>query len=304
MKKDERKKNRQRSTGKISIRMLAVILPVLLAGMAVFTAISAISSKNIINTQTKQQMDSQLNNKSNQIKKEIDAAAAVANHLSKIVGINYQSEKLKNYEELLKKMIYEEEFIWGGGIWFAPNAFNKEERFVAPFAYKEGENARITYDYSNKKYDYFNQTFYQMVAKGNSELFFTPPYYDKTMDQIMVTCSVPINDLENRFIGCVSVVFTLETIQQLIKEMEFMETGTAFLVTGDGKYLYCGEKEKIMKEKVQEDANLTLAAAGEEMLAQENGITEVQIRNRSISCIIRLWISWDGKWGLPYRRLS
>ncbi len=283
-KKEQKKREKEKKKGKrgqkISVRMLEIILPVLLAGMVVLAFISSLNSKNIMDTQTQQQMDTHLANKTSEISREMEAAVAVAQHMANIVGITYQNEKLDVYEEFLARMIFEEEFIYGGGIWFAPNVYDEEKRFVAPFVYKEDGEAKLTYDYSNKKYDYINQTFYQMVAKGNADVYFTTPYYDRTMDQIMITCSVPMYDQSEKFTGCVSVVITLDTVQKMVRELEVMETGRAFLVTGDGKYLYYHEEEKIMKEKVQEDENPTMAAAGSEMMEQEEGITAVRLDGR------------------------
>lgn len=265
------------SKRKISVKMLAAILPVLLAGMALLTLISSINSKDIIDSQMKQQMDSQLSNKTNEISGEIEAAVAVAKHMANIIGLTYQNEKLDAYEEFLGRMIFEEEFIYGGGIWFAPNIYDVSLRYVAPFVYKEDDKAKLTYAYSNKQYDYVNQTFYQTVAKGNAEVFFTTPYYDKTMGQAMITCSVPMYDKGEKFVGCVSVVIMLETVQRMVGELEVMETGRGFLVTEEGKYLYCKDEEKIMEQKVQEDEEPSMAEAGTEMLSQENGVTTVNI---------------------------
>ena len=265
------------SKRKISVKMLAAILPVLLAGMALLTLISSINSKDIIDSQMKQRMDSQLSNKTNEISGEIEAAVAVAKHMANIIGLTYQNEKLDAYEEFLGRMIFEEEFIYGGGIWFAPNIYDASLRYVAPFVYKEDDKAKLTYAYSNKQYDYVNQTFYQTVAKGNAEVFFTTPYYDKTMGQAMITCSVPMYDKGEKFVGCVSVVIMLETVQRMVGELEVMETGRGFLVTEEGKYLYCKDEEKIMEQKVQEDEEPSMAEAGAEMLSQENGVTTVNI---------------------------
>lgn len=270
----------RRSRRKISVKMLATILPVLLVGMVILTLISSWNSKDIIENQMRQQMDSQLNNKTNEISREIEAATAVASHMANVIGLTYKNEKLDVYEEFLKRMIFEEEFIYGGGIWFAPNIYDADRRYVAPFVYKENGEAKLTYDYSNKKYDYVNQTFYQTVAKGDTDIFFTTPYYDRTMDQVMITCSVPMYDETEKFVGCVSIVITLESIQKMIRELEVMKTGRGFLVTEDGKYLYYSDEEKIMKEKIQEDENLTMAAAGSEMLEREEGITTVNLDGR------------------------
>lgn len=266
-----------RSRRKISVKMLAAIIPVLLAGMVVLTLISSLNSKDIIDSQMKQQMDSQLNNKTNEISWEIEAAVAVAKHMANIIGLTYKNEKLDAYEEFLGRMIFEEEFIYGGGIWFAPNVYDPKLRYVAPFVYKEDDKAKLTYAYSNKQYDYVNQTFYQTVAKGNAEVFFTTPYFDKTMGQAMITCSVPMYDKGEKFVGCISVVIMLKTVQQMVGELEVMETGRGFLVTGEGKYLYCRDEEKIMEQKIQEDEEPSMAEAGNQMLSQEDGVTAVTI---------------------------
>lgn len=98
----------KRSRRKISVKMLAAILPVLLAGMVVLTLISSLNSKDIIDSQMKQQMDSQLANKTNEISLEIETAVAVAKHMANITGLTYQNEELDVYEEFLGRMIFEE----------------------------------------------------------------------------------------------------------------------------------------------------------------------------------------------------
>ncbi len=284
-----RKKTKQKKGIFISInlRILAMILPVLLIGMIILTSVSSMSSKELIEQQVTQQMESELNNKVNQISNEIDAAAKVANHMAHVIGLTYTNEKLAVYEKFLERMIFEEEFIYGGGIWFAPNAYDKERRYVAPFVYKEDGEAKLTYDYSNKQYDYINQTFYQMVAKGNSDLFFTTPYRDKTMGKILITCSVPMYNKDEKFIGCVSVVVMLDTVQQMVKELEVMETGRGFLLTDDGKYLYWQEEEKIMNDKMQDEENQTLASAGQTIMETQEGVLTVNMNNTDYSLYYR-----------------
>lgn len=261
----------RKKTKKISVRMLICIIPILLIGMIILTWISTSSSRKIIETQNEEQMDLQLSNNMKEISEELNASVKVVQHVADIVGMTYQNESLDTYTALLSKIIYEEDFIYGGGIWFAPNAYDPEQRYVAPFVYKDGDTPKVTYDYSNKSYDYVNQTFYQKVAKGLSEVYFTTAFYDKTMDTLMVTCSVPMYSQDERFMGCVTMDITLDTIQKLIGNVKVQETGSAFLITDEGVYLYSEDTDKIMKTKITQDENALLAQAGSEMLVKDSG---------------------------------
>ena len=132
---------------------------------------------------------------------------------------------LSDYEEMLTNVITQEDIVSGSGIWFAPYAYDSNEKYVGPYVYKDGSSTVITYDYSNAEYDYVSQEYYT-IAESSTEPVITDPYYDPTSDTIMSTCTAPII-ADGKFIGCVSVDIILSTITDMIDSIVVGEAGSA-----------------------------------------------------------------------------
>lgn len=142
---------------KISTRMLAFILPAIVLAMVVLTVISANSSRNIINRQIQSYMSSELRAQIGDIQEYLDIVSNTATTLSRSVGSTYLTTDLKTYEQMLSKVISDNDLVLGSGIWFEPYAYDSMQEYVGPYVYKDGAKNVVTYDYSNAGYDYFNQ---------------------------------------------------------------------------------------------------------------------------------------------------
>ena len=154
-----------------------------------------------------------------------------------MVGITYENEELLAYVNFLNTMIYEEDFIYGAGIYFAPNKYDSKQRFVGPYVYKDGDTPILTYDRSQSSYDYVSRDFYKIVSNGETEPKFTKAYHDEVLDCDMVNCSAPMYSADGTYMGCVTVDITLDEIQNLVSQMSVGKTGKAFLISSDGTYL-------------------------------------------------------------------
>lgn len=265
-------KKGKNKTQKISARMLGTILPMLIIGMMALAFLSIFTSRTIIQNQMKTQMTLELQNRESEIVSKLDAAQSLATHMAGIVGTTYQTEDLLAYVQFLNSMIYEEDCIYGSGIWFEPNKYDSNQRFVGPYVYKDTDGPVLTYDFSDKAYNYLSQDYYKSV-KASGEVYYTDTYYDDTLKVNMMSIAAPIFDPDKKFMGCVTVDITTDTIQDLTKAIQVGDSGTAFLVLSDGTYLVCDDDSKVMKTKVTEDDNASLAKAGEKIVANKEGNT-------------------------------
>lgn len=256
---------------KISTRMLAFILPVIMIGMGILTGISIISSKDTISKEIASEMDLQLDSQSKSIENGLDSVSVLVSQIASVVGNTYTETQLQEYESMLGELIFSNDMVMGSGIWFEPYVYDEKEKYVGPYIYKEGDRAAVTYAYSNAEYDYFAYEFYTNVSNGEKEAVFTEPYYDETSDVIMSSCSAPIYASDGRFLGVVTVDINLDTIQKLVTEIKAGETGKAFLLNSSGQYLAQEDTSKLMNEKITENENPSLAAAGAEILTSEEG---------------------------------
>ncbi|MBO6015599.1 MAG: family 16 glycosylhydrolase [Lachnospiraceae bacterium] len=74
--------------------------------------------------------------------------------------------------------------------------------------------------------------------------------------------------------GCTSVDISLETIVQIVNDIKVGKNGTGMLMTATGTYLAGVDSEKIAAEaNILDEANASLAAAGNIILNNEAGIT-------------------------------
>ncbi|WP_167959116.1 methyl-accepting chemotaxis protein [Anaerosporobacter faecicola] len=258
---------------KISIRMLVFIVPVILIAMTLLATISAETSKSIINQQISREMNSELSSQLQSIEKCLDSISILADSIARAVGVTYQTENQKNYETMLLEFAKANDLAMGCGLWFEPYVFETTQEYFGPYAYKDGDNFVITYDYSNSTYDYFSQEYYQN-AKTSKEPVFTNPYYDETLDTIMSSCSTPIFDANQTYIGCVTVDMRFDTIQELIGNISVGKDGKGMLVTGEGTYIYCDDLQKAEEGvRITDEKNTSLTRAAKEILAKEEGMT-------------------------------
>lgn len=258
---------------RIRQKLSVFILPVIIIAMAILTAISSFSSKAIIESQIQEQMSAQLHAEMNRIQEYLNIVSSTATTISKVVGSTYKDTDLPVYEEVLEKIILENDIVLGSGIWFEPKVYDTRKEYVGPYIYKDGSGVAVTYDYSNATYDYFSQEYY-LNAKNSTEAIITDPYYDETSQMIMASCSAPIFNSSNKFIGCVTVDIELTSIENIVKEIQVGEQGRGMLISDHGVYLGNEDVTKVETSAlITEEENKSLAEAGGVVLSTESGIT-------------------------------
>ncbi|MEY8352345.1 cache domain-containing protein [Lachnospiraceae bacterium 54-53] len=150
----------------IGLKMLLGILPVVVLALAVLTRLSESSSRNLIEEQSNSTMQSELKANVNSINNYLNVVETTAMNLAHMVGASYQTTEIDTYGTAIKEIIEGNELILGSGIWFEPNAYDIQKKYVGPYWYKEGDKTDLTYEYSNEEYDYFNQDYYKLAAAG------------------------------------------------------------------------------------------------------------------------------------------
>lgn len=108
--------------------------------------------------------------------------------------------------------------IFGIGLWFEKNVYPDQE-YMGPYWERDGSGVAKTMDYSTAEYDYFSQPYYTNAkALTAMDETMTDPYYDQTSGKVMASCSAPIFDADQKFVGCVSIDMELSTIQSIADE--------------------------------------------------------------------------------------
>ncbi len=259
---------------KIRTRMLVFILPVIVVAMGVISTVSGVSSRRSINQQIENHMNAELHSQSNNIQDLLDMIRATAESTAAVVEHTYKVTDLSTCEKMLSSVVETNESIRGSGLWFEPYVYDEKQEYVGPYVYRDGDKLATTYEYSNAEYDYFKQEYYT-EAKENGKVHITDPYYDESSDSIMSSCSVPMYDDNNTYIGCVTVDMSLDMITDFISSIKVGKGGSIILTSGSGVYIAGVDGEKVKNAvQITKDDNASLVKAGNVILANENGTSE------------------------------
>ncbi|ROR23970.1 methyl-accepting chemotaxis sensory transducer with Cache sensor [Mobilisporobacter senegalensis] len=256
---------------KISTKMLVILLSVIILSMITLSFVSYWSSRAIIQNQISENMDSELNAQINSIQLKLQKIDTMASQIAKSVENTYSTTKLDQYEKMLESMIFDSDLVLGSGIWFEPYVYDSNEKYVGPYVYKEGDKAVTTYDYSNAEYDYFSYDWYKNAMTDSREPVFSTLYYDETLKATMSSCTAPMYDANDKFIGVITIDTEITLIQDLINNIKVGDKGRATLLTKDGFYITNEDSAKVLAEKITDSGNKSIAALGSEILNNDKG---------------------------------
>lgn len=256
----------------IGIKMLLGILPVVILALALLARISESTSRDLITEQSNSTMQSELKANVNSINDYLNVVETTAMNIAQVVGSSYQTTQIDTYGDAITRIVEGNDLILGSGIWFEPNIYDADQKYMGPYWYKSGSKVELSYDYSDASYDYFNQEYYKVAKSGIKKPVITDPYFDPTLNTTMASCTTPIYDANGKFIGAVTVDMQLSDIDNLIQSIKVGKNGTALLTSASGVYLSGVDQEKITKgANISQDENGSLAAAGTSMISSEKG---------------------------------
>lgn len=261
---------------KIGTKMLVLILPVLVLAQLCLTAISAVSSQNLVDEKTQDAMSAELRANIQEIEGKLKEVELLADSIAISVASSYTYTQWEDYEKMLQNMIATNDIVLGSGLWFEPNAYDPEQKYYGPYVYKDNGQSVTTWEYSNAEYDYFNQEYYTN-AMNSDKAMITDPYYDPSSGMIMSSCSTPIV-VGGKKIGCVTVDIELSSITELIGNVKVGETGVGILTASSG-LLIAGHDDQMVQDgaNILDDANPSFAEMAKGVIANQSGTTGYEV---------------------------
>ena len=274
---EKKKQGKKKGIG-IQARLILMIAPIVLISLMVVAFISAQMAANAIIAEVSNTMEAQLSGNTNDVDGTLETIRRTAEELSVFVGNTYQDTDMATYAKIFSDTVKHDSLIRGSGIWFEPGVYTGDpqyagEEYVGPYWYADGNEVVEDWEYSNADYDYFVQEYYTNAkAMSSNDAVITDPYYDPSSDSIMASCSAPIFDAGGKYIGCITVDLSLETISEIISSIKVGQNGYAVLTMGDGTYIYTNDSEKVANAmNIADDAEIGVIAS--EVLASESGET-------------------------------
>ena len=264
----------------VKLKMCLSLLPPIVAGLVVITALAGYSSYENISELTEQSTYQTIRANAVDIHERLGRMKLICENLAGAVEFDYLKE---NQEELAKDIVgalEDEEMANGGGIWFEPFAYRPEEQYVCPFAFRENGKLKVSYDYVAESGEYVPTDWYQLGKKaGHGDVALTEPYYDPSAKIMMVTYSSPLytEGKEGAFVGNVTVDISLASIAEMVKGIHIGGKGSAILTSDDGIYIAGVSEEKLNGEtNATKESNASLAEAMKQMVSSVEGQTRFE----------------------------
>ena len=267
-------------TNSMSIRtkMLIVFIPIILLATSLISIISVFETKEGLEKQIEERISISLKEINESIEHEFTSHRQIAEAVASVYKAKGNELSKADYRAVLEKMVTLNPNTLGSGIWLEYYTYDSDTKYFGPYVYKDGDSLVYTEDYETEEYDYPNTDWYIIGKNAENRAGWTDPYYDETSGITMITTAVPINT-DKGTVGVVSADYDLTTIQRIISEVKLEDSGFAFLLDSKGQFIAHKDSEKVMKQTINDDQELSVIA--EKILNNDSGSEEVTFEGKN-----------------------
>ncbi|WP_031385471.1 SpoIIE family protein phosphatase [Desulfonatronum thiodismutans] len=171
--------------------------------------------------------------------------------------------------------------IFGTTAAFEPHAMDPDERYYAPYVFRDETGELIYTSLGGESYQYFDWDWYS-IPRHLDRPVWSEPYFDEGGGNVLMsTFSAPFyrqTDAGREFRGVVTADVSLEALVERISSVSLYETGYAFLISRNGKFVAHPDQHRIMRQSVfsvAEEMNLPeLRLIGREMIRGREGFAD------------------------------
>jgi sigma-B regulation protein RsbU (phosphoserine phosphatase) len=158
--------------------------------------------------------------------------------------------ELDELKTFLRDFLHAVPEVYGATVAFEPYAFDAQERFFAPYYFKDRDDLGFTM-LGGQDYDYFLQDWY-LIPKELGKPLWSEPYFDEGGGNIlMTTLSIPFyRNAGKAFFGVVTADISLDWLKSLVAKISVYQSGYAFLLSKNGVFVAHPEKRHLMRESI------------------------------------------------------
>lgn len=275
----------------IASKLILSVLPIIAAFTLIFIFLTYSVSKSQMDTVMNSKMQESLKLADSEISLILSKSADVSYHLSlyaescaehfAIDAEDYENKRQAS-KDYLVEMVSSYDNIMGGGIWYneyiMPHIYNGEkDEFYSHYVFFDSDENSPTYGqwvyepyYSENGGGNFHiDEWYEKTEPGKPH--WTGIYYDYVAKVFMITATFSIYDINGNWIGVTTADMSLGSIQAITSSIKIGNTGRALLLDKGGEYISFFDEGKEIGNRIQDDADENLAAAGKYMMDEGKG---------------------------------
>ncbi|MDP4146835.1 MAG: methyl-accepting chemotaxis protein [Bacillota bacterium] len=251
-----------RNITSIRKKMLLVFIPLIIFAILSITGIILFyAEKNVVDLE-KASANEEINSMKNSMEQEFKAHQRLAEALAAIGTVQGNNNSREQYISMTKEILSKSSNAYGMGIWFEPYAYDKSKKYFGPYIHRDEDKLVYTDEFENESYDYLNTDWYKAGKESKKGVIFTKPYYNATLGITIITAVMPFYQ-NGQFMGVVTADYNLTTIQKIVTDSKFLNTGYALLVDNQGKFISNPNRKKVMRDTLKNDADFKSIAPNE-----------------------------------------
>ncbi|MDP4182450.1 MAG: methyl-accepting chemotaxis protein [Bacillota bacterium] len=254
----------------IKAKILFFLLPIIIVSLLGLSLITYFNSENLLKNEVDSKMQYKLEYLIDTVQKSLNVHGKIPDALARTVEVSGLQMSKEQYVSLVENFVSLNNDTLGAGVWFEPFKYKAGLKYFGPYAYRDGGKIVYTDDYTTAEYDYPHWDWYKNAITTKDRVVWSDAYYDDVSKKTMVTTTAPFYDQQHNFLGVTTADIDLSSIQKMISDIKIGKSGKAFLVNKAGTYMTNSSHDKIMKLKIQDDSNKSLAQLGKDLISGQN----------------------------------
>ena len=231
-------------SGRLMIRVLIVSAFVFTLTFAIFLRMAA----NKMREEATNRAHSELSNTIHQIDAILHSVEVAVKNTAWVVPHRLGSPEFMY--NITRRLIENNEFIYGCAVAFEPNYFSSEGHFFSPYAYR-GENGEIkSKQLGSDTYDYHYMDWYQIPKLLNKPYWSEPYYDDGGGEKMMTTFSMPLYDSEGNFYAIITADLSLEWLTELVGKIQAFDRAYNLMISRNASYIVHPDHNLILNETI------------------------------------------------------
>lgn len=249
----------------LKIGILFPIITIFLAGMSIINYISA--SKELQKS-IENEMALLADNVGNSVENKLHSHEQLIYSAKSSIESADKVMTREQFKQFAEQLLPSNKETYGMGLWLEKNAAGGKN--FGPYVYKENEKMVYTNVYEKPSYAFHTQKWYTDSIQS-SKITYTEPYFDQSLGKMFISFGVQVVK-NSTTVGVITGDYVLDSIQSIVSDVKIRDSGYAFLMDNNGKFLTHPDAKKVNKETVQKFLKIPIEKFSKEKQLMETTI--------------------------------
>ena len=152
--------------------------------------------------------------------------------------------------DITKRMLQNNDFIYGASVAFEPNYYKTEGHYFSPYSYRDEHDSIRSKQLGDDTYDYHYMDWYQ-IPKLLDRPYWSEPYYDDGGGEMMMTTyAKPLYDANGKLYAMLIADLSLEWLTDLVGGIQAFDNSYNLMVSRNASFIVHPNRELILNETI------------------------------------------------------